>query len=83
MKTVELKFEGIDDWNRPCFVKVDNPNWYCGDVENLFSYHTTSEEIKEFYEGKNLNKELIYLGEYFGCEPQGYKLAKDVNFVIV
>jgi hypothetical protein len=63
---IRLQFVGIDNWNRPVFV-VPGKKEYYGDVNNLFSWGATEDEV--------LNKistyDLCYFGDHFGCEPMG------------
>lgn len=62
----QLKFVGIDNWNRPVWKAPDKKEYY-GDVCNLFSYEATEEEVRE----KVTIYDLCYFGDHFGCEPMG------------
>lgn len=82
---VEIKFEGIDDWNRPVF-KDTKSNIRYGDVNNLFSYHDIEENDKwkktlKLYK-ENPHFYLEYFGRSFGCEPNG-GLPKNIKLKIV
>lgn len=66
---IKLIFVGIDSWNRPVWRDPDkSQRAYFGDVNNLFGYEATEEEvrakIKDVYG-------LCYFGDHFGCEPMG------------
>lgn len=67
METVNIKFKGIDSWNRPIF-KAINKNWYFGSTETLFGYDE-EEQAKKFFK-ENINQ-LTYFGTHFDCEPLG------------
>lgn len=62
----EIKFEGIDDWNRPVFRAV-NSNYRFGSVEILFPYGESEESVLK----KVSEKHLCYFGNSFNCEPMG------------
>lgn len=77
---IELKFEGIDDWNRPIFKSKNNERY--GDVCNLFSWDATFEQVIE----KVTIHDICYFGKKFGCEPMGtaidttkFKLVKEFS----
>lgn len=80
MKTIDLKFRGIDRFNRPVFQKVGT-NRYYGSTDLLFSHGTSKKVIEKVI--KDDGAPLVYFGESFGCEPDGTRLRKDViiNFV--
>ena len=63
----KVRFEGIDDFNRPVFKALDNRNRY-GLVDELFSH-----DAKEKYVLRCLGeiKTLTYFGTRFNCEPTG------------
>ena len=92
-KTRKIKFKGIDNWNRPIFVDIDSlkkqdgslnatKGFYITDLNNLFRDGTTEQEIKEFYKDKELNKILVYKGNYPNSEPMGIDLEKDTLILI-
>jgi len=66
-KHINIKFRGIDDWNRPVFKDVDSCIHY-GSTNTLFT-NETPEEIN-IYIRSNI-KELEYFGGSFNCEPHG------------
>lgn len=83
--TIELKYEGIDDWNRPVFKDVNSNNRF-GDVNNLFSYSEVEEEHPRWLDFKHAieddaNSYLEYFGKSFGCEPYG-GLSDDVLLIV-
>jgi len=67
----QLKFEGIDDWNRPVF--KDHNNNRFGDVDNLFKWGSTFEIVTS----KISEKHICYFGSTFGCEPIGTLINPD------
>jgi hypothetical protein len=64
----DLKFRGIDSWNRPVFKDVDS-TLHFGSVNKLFNDSTPKEEIISYF--KERPEELEYFGDKFGCEPHG------------
>lgn len=75
----DIKFKGIDDWNRPVFKDVDS-NLYFGDVNKLFDWSTPKEEVIKWY--KEDNGGLEYFGQSFDCEPYGGR-SEDWKFNII
>ena len=75
MKT-ELKFEGIDNWNRPIFKDLNNNRY--GSVCTLFRFTATYEDVIKKLSVFNLS----YFGKTFGCEPFGASINPD-NFILV
>lgn len=62
----QLKFIGIDNWNRPTW-KVPDEKAYYGSINELFSYEATETEVR-----RKVNiYDLCYFGNHFGCEPMG------------
>ena len=84
MRQLRVKFEGIDNFNRPVFI---NPatGWRYGDTDNLFAWNATEEDVVQFYNNnpKPLRDHLVIFGCKFGCEPEGIPLAKDVEVIII
>jgi len=66
-----LTFEGIDDWNRPIF--KDSIGNRFGDVDNLFDWGSTVEDVLS----KISEKHICYFGDHFGCEPYGTLINPD------
>lgn len=63
-----VKFYGVDRFNRPVFKSLDNgKSKFYGDVHNLFSYDAKESEVLE----KVTAEDLCYFGSRFGCEPYG------------
>lgn len=79
MTTINIKFRGIDNFNRPVFKDKDSHDHY-GSTCKLFSWSTPPEEIIEFFKA-NMD-ELEYFGRSFGCEPNG-GLSKNITLNIV
>ena len=67
-KIIQIKFKGIDDWNRPVYKVVDK-NIYFGSTEKLFSHNDEKNKIDKFF--KENIKLLEYFGRSFNCEPMG------------
>lgn len=63
-----LKFRGIDYWNRPVF-KDEDSTLYFGSVEKLYGYEEFNKEGLQFF--KDHPEYLEYFGDHFGCEPHG------------
>jgi len=63
----ELQFEGIDSWNRPVF--KDKYNNRFGSTDKLFGGVFGEDILKEVSE-----KDIVYFGKYFDCEPEGGKI---------
>lgn len=64
----EIKYEGIDDWNRPVFRDIKSKERF-GSVDILFPYWESEKSVLE----KVSEKHLCYFGNYFNCEPLGSK----------
>jgi len=79
MKTVNIKFKGIDDFNRPVFKDVDS-NTYYGSTSILFGGEDKPEKIIECF--KSNIGELEYFGTHFNCEPNG-GLSNNITLNIV
>ena len=78
---LKIKFVGIDDWNRPIF-KGEGKKYYLSDVNNLFDYDATDEQVKEFYKDKvPLNSYITYHGRSIDDEPNGGKLKFDLEIM--
>lgn len=80
MKELRLQFISIDDWNRPVF--KDDKERYFGDLENLFYYGTSKEEVYNFYKDKELHYHICYFGIRFDDDPEGRYIKKDVNIIL-
>lgn len=66
-----LKFTGIDDWNRPIFTDIDT-NVYFGDVNKLWVFQelgVNNENVNKYYKDNPDN--LEFFGYDFNCEPHG------------
>jgi len=68
MDKIKIIFEGIDSWNRPVFKAVES-NERFGSVDLLFGYADTEETVLT----KITEKDLLYFGNTFDCEPMGYE----------
>lgn len=76
---VIVRFEGIDQFDRPIFKDVDTNTRY-GSTHLLFSYRSQEAEVLDI-----INEEdLSYFGDKFGCVPIGtscnVKIAKPVSY---
>jgi hypothetical protein len=65
---LQIKFKGIDSWNRPVFKAIEK-TIYFGSVTTLFDYSDDSNKIIDYF--KNNINELEYFGNKFDCEPNG------------
>ena len=79
MQNIEIKFRGIDTWNRPVFKDINSKSHY-GSTCRLFSFEADEESVLSYFR-YNL-AELEYFGEHFGCEPHG-GLNADIKFILV
>lgn len=61
----EVRFLGIDGWNRPVFQASDSE--FYGATDILFDDYATEAEVLS----KVSEKDLTYFGSRFGCEPMG------------
>ena len=77
MKTLELKFVGIDSWNRPIFKDVNNKRDYYGATDILFDYGSTAECVLN----KITPEEITYFGSLFDCEPMGTSVSDEIKFI--
>ena len=59
---IQIKFEGIDFWERPIYKQIDSNNRF-GSIDKLCN---TIEEIKAITES-----DLVFFGTSFDCEPWG------------
>ena len=73
-----LKFEGIDDWNRPIFEQEETSLRF-GSVDILFGGNDKPEDIIKKLEGT----EIVYFGISFGCEPMGLSIPNSAIKLIV
>ena len=65
MKTVV--FGGIDSFNRPVFVNINNPKDIYGCTDILFGYGSTEADVL----AKVSETDLSYYANHLGCEPMG------------
>ena len=75
---VHIRFEGVDNWNRPVFKDIKTRNRY-GSVDKLFCWDADESEVLAYF--KNNMGELEYFGNSFGCEPNG-GLNENIELVI-
>lgn len=79
LKTFNIKFRGIDDWNRPVFKDIDR-SLYFGSVNTLFNGNEPKEDVIRFF--KENKDDLELFGDHFNCEPHGGKASNwEFNFV--
>lgn len=81
-KTYDIKFAGIDYWNRVGF-KVQGLAVYLGDVNKLWNYDDTKEDIDAYY--KEHPEELCVFGSTFDKDhdPLGTSIKKDIILNII
>lgn len=80
---LEIKFRGIDDWNRPVY-KVAGDKYkslHFGSTNTLFKYEDTVEKVNEYF--KDHISELEYFGTNFNCEPHGGMPFKGLELKIM
>lgn len=82
--TFNIKFCGIDRWNRPTFVTLEPQGviyynqyksgeylYFC-DTDHLFDYNATEQQILDWYSDDAIKSSgIIYKGRSFESEPQG------------
>jgi hypothetical protein len=73
-----IKFKGIDDFNRPVFKIVDE-DIYVGSVYTLFDWSVKPDDVIAHF--KSNTSELEYFGNKFNCEPTGGKLSCMFNII--
>ena len=62
--------------------KGEGKKYYLSDVNNLFDYYATEEQVKEFYKDKdNLRELLTFHGYSVDSEPNGGMLKYDLKLV--
>lgn len=64
--TTQIKFVGIDSWNRPIFKDINNKAYF-GSTDVLLDYNATEKEVLNVIS----EKDLTYFGNSFDCEPMG------------
>lgn len=67
MKLEQVKFKGIDRFNRPVFESMEQQHHFYGDVSKLFNFEATKEEVLKRISAED----LCYFGSKFDCEPMG------------
>ena len=71
-----IKFYGIDNFNRPVFKSVDKPNQFYGATDRLFDFNSTEKQVLETVKVED----LVYFGFQFNCEPYGTE-AHNLNII--
>lgn len=74
--TKQVKFYGIDSWNRPIF-KATTASVFFGSTDILFDFGATEAEVLEKVRGDQLE----YFGTAFDCEPMGVIPPYDLEIV--
>lgn len=79
-----IKFAGIDDWNRPGY-KILGLKVYLGDTDNLFNWEATKEEVDEFYKKDDNIKCLCIFGSTFDKDhdPLGTSVKEGIILNII
>jgi hypothetical protein len=65
---VNVKFAGVDSWDRPIFKDVNSNNYY-GSVTTLWDAYDSKDEIVNYF--RDHIEELEWFGIKFDCEPNG------------
>ena len=82
-KHYNIKFKGVDDWNRPVY-RIQGLNVYIGDVNNLFDWGSTKEQVDTFYLTDDNIKCLCIFGSTFNKhDPLGTSIKKDIKLTII
>ena len=73
MRNFDIKFIGVDDFNRPVFKVVDKAIYFgCTNIlvpdKDRFP-KGTKEEINEYF--RQNQHEIELFGDHFNCEPNG------------
>ena len=79
-KILQLKFVGIDDFNRPIFKDIEKKKFY-GSTEKLYCFNDDEKKIIS-----EINKNiylLSYFGTSFNCEPLGRPITNYGEIIIV
>lgn len=76
----DIKFKCIDDWNRPIY-KVQHLSVYLVDVNHLFDWSATKEEVDEYF--KDHLNDLVIFGSSIDCDPLGTKLKANIKLNII
>ena len=63
---INVKFYGIDSWDRPVFKEVGKRSFY-GSIDHLCSYGDSEQKVLE----KVSANSLVFFGSSFDCEPCG------------
>lgn len=63
----KVKFGGIDSFNRPVFVNINNPKDIYGSTDILFAFGSTEADVL----AKVTEDDLCYFGNHLDCEPMG------------
>ena len=83
IKIMDIKFKGIDDWNRPVY-KVVDLNVYIGDVDKLFDWDSTKEEVDTYYNtADNINCFVIFGSTFNRHDPLGTNIKKEIKLNII
>lgn len=83
MKEYDIKFKGIDDWNRPVY-EVVGLKAYIGDVENLFDWDATKEQVDKFFMyGTNIKNLVIFGSRFNEGDPLGAPIKDDIKLNII
>ena len=78
-----IKFRGIDDWNRPVY-RILGTNTYIGDTDNLFNWEDSKEVVDTFYKKDDNIKCLCVFGARFNVgDPLGSTIHEDITLTIV
>jgi hypothetical protein len=76
MRTIELQFVGIDDFNRPCFYSKELKKYF-GSTNKLFEHGADKATVLS----KITDIDICYFGRSFNCEPMGGNHSFEFKFV--
>ncbi len=81
-RVFNLKFVGIDDWNRPVFKDVDK-KLYFGMTDHLFDYDTSEQAVYDYFSDDDIGRHIEFFGSEFDCEPHGGRASNwEFNFIV-
>lgn len=80
MININIKFVGIDYWNRAIY-KIENINVFIGNVNKLFDLNSNKNKVDSYCK-MHLNQFIIF-GNKFDCEPLGTPIKNNIILKII
>lgn len=78
-QTINLRFHGIDSWNRPVF--KSELGYFYGSTDKLFSFSGTYKDTEADIRNEITSDDIEYFGRSFGCEPMGGRPRLPIVFI--